>query len=125
MIDYQRHILANGLTVVLHQDLTTPLVAVNILYKVGSKNEIEDKTGFAHLFEHLMFGGSENVPDFDSVVQNAGGENNAFTNNDLTNYYDIMPAENLEAALWIESDRMRSLNTVSYTHLTLPTTPYV
>ena len=110
MIDYQRHILANGLTVVLHQDLTTPLVAVNILYKVGSKNEIEDKTGFAHLFEHLMFGGSENVPDFDSVVQNAGGENNAFTNNDLTNYYDIMPAENLEAALWIESDRMRSLN---------------
>jgi len=110
MIDYQRHILANGLTVILHQDLTTPLVAVNILYKVGSKNETIDKTGFAHLFEHLMFGGSENIPDFDDVVQNAGGENNAFTNNDLTNYYDIMPAENLEAALWIESDRMRSLN---------------
>lgn len=110
MIDYQRHILANGLTVILHQDLTTPLVTVNLLYKVGSKNESIDKTGFAHLFEHLMFGGSENIPDFDDVVQNAGGENNAFTNNDLTNYYDIMPAENLEAALWIESDRMRSLN---------------
>jgi predicted Zn-dependent peptidase len=85
-------------------------VTVNLLYKVGSKNESIDKTGFAHLFEHLMFGGSENIPDFDDVVQNAGGENNAFTNNDLTNYYDIMPAENLEAALWIESDRMRSLN---------------
>ncbi len=110
MIDYQRHILPNGLTVILHQDNSTPLVAVNILYKVGAKNEQEDKTGFAHLFEHLMFGGSENVPDFDSIVQNAGGENNAFTNSDITNYYDIMPSENLETALWIESDRMRSLD---------------
>jgi len=110
MIDYQRHILPNGLTVILHQDNSTPLVAINILYKVGARNEQEDKTGFAHLFEHLMFGGSENVPDFDSIIQNAGGENNAFTNSDLTNYYDIMPSENLESALWIESDRMRSLN---------------
>jgi len=110
MIEYQRHILKNGLTVILHNDNSTPLVAVNILYKVGSKNEQEDKTGFAHLFEHLMFGGSENVPDFDSIIQNAGGENNAFTNSDLTNYYDIMPSENLETALWIESDRMRKLN---------------
>lgn len=110
MIDYQRHVLDNGLTIILHQDNSTPLVAVNILYKVGAKNEHEDKTGFAHLFEHLMFSGSENVPDFDTIVQNAGGENNAFTNSDLTNYYDVMPSENLETALWIESDRMRNLN---------------
>jgi len=110
MIEYTRHILDNGLTIILHQDDSTPLVAVNMLYKVGSKNEHPDMTGFAHLFEHLMFGGSANVPDFDAIIQNAGGENNAFTNSDLTNFYDIMPAQNLETALWLESDRMQQLN---------------
>jgi len=109
MIEFKRYKLANGLTVILHQDMSTPLVAVNILYKVGSKNESSHKTGFAHLFEHLMFGGSENVGDVDTPIQEAGGENNAFTNNDLTNFYDIIPAENLETALWLESDRMLKL----------------
>ena len=109
MIDFERYTLKNGLTVVLHQDNSTPLVAVNVLYKVGSKNEASHKTGFAHLFEHLMFGGSENVEDFDTPIQEAGGENNAFTNNDLTNFYDVVPAENLETALWLESDRMLKL----------------
>ncbi|MBT8231482.1 MAG: insulinase family protein [Saprospiraceae bacterium] len=109
MIHFTKYKLKNGLTVILHNDQSTPLVAVNVLYKVGSKNESPDKTGFAHLFEHLMFGGSQNVPDFDTPIQVAGGDNNAFTNSDLTNFYDIMPAENLETALWLESDRMKSL----------------
>lgn len=109
MIEFEKYKLDNGLTVILHQDLSTPLAAVNILYKVGSKNEEENKTGFAHLFEHLMFGGSKNAPDFDTPIQLAGGENNAFTNSDLTNFYDIMPSENLETALWLESDRMKNL----------------
>lgn len=109
MIDFEKYTLDNGLTVLLHKDTSTPLVAVNILYKVGSRNESSHKTGFAHLFEHLMFGGSENVPDFDTPIQEAGGENNAFTNNDLTNFYDIVPAENIETALWLESDRMLQL----------------
>ena len=109
MIEFERYQLDNGLTVILHQDMSTPLVAVNVLYKVGSKNESSDKTGFAHLFEHLMFGGSENIEDFDTPIQEAGGENNAFTNNDLTNFYDIVPAENIETALWLESDRMLKL----------------
>lgn len=109
MIAFEKYTLKNGLTVILHNDQSTPLVAVNVLYKVGSKNENPDKTGFAHLFEHLMFGGSQNVPDFDTPIQVAGGDNNAFTNNDLTNFYDIMPSENLETALWLESDRMKSL----------------
>lgn len=86
------------------------MAAVNVLYNVGARDESPDKTGFAHLFEHLMFGGSANIPDFDTPIQMAGGENNAFTNNDITNFYDIMPAENLEVALWLESDRMMSLN---------------
>ncbi|GJM32203.1 MAG: zinc protease [Saprospiraceae bacterium] len=86
------------------------MAAVNVLYNVGARDESPDKTGFAHLFEHLMFGGSANVPDFDDPIQMAGGENNAFTNNDITNYYDILPAQNLETALWLESDRMLSLN---------------
>ena len=86
------------------------MVAVNMLYNVGARDESPDKTGFAHLFEHLMFGGSANVPDFDTALQLAGGDNNAFTNNDITNFYDILPAENLETALWLESDRMLSLN---------------
>ncbi len=110
MIAYKRYILDNGLTVVLHQDRSTPLVTVNVLYKVGSKNEHPEQTGFAHLFEHLMFGGSENVADYDTPIQNAGGDNNAFTNSDLTNFYNVLPAENLGVALWLESDRMLKLD---------------
>ena len=110
MIEFTRYQLDNGLTVILHPDQSTPLVTVNVLYKVGSKNEQIDKTGFAHLFEHLMFGGSKNVPDYDTPIQIAGGDNNAFTNSDLTNFYNVMPAENLETALWLESDRMLQLD---------------
>lgn len=110
MITYDRFVLKNGLRLLVHEDTSTPMVAVNVLYNVGSKDESPDKTGFAHLFEHLMFGGSANIPDFDDPVQLAGGENNAFTNNDMTNFYEVLPAENLEVALWLESDRMLSLN---------------
>jgi len=110
MIEYQRHVLDNGLKVLIHEDQSTPLVALNLLYNVGSRDEDEDKTGFAHLFEHLMFNGSKNIPDFDAPIQLAGGENNAFTNNDITNFYDIVPADNFEIALWLESDRMRDLS---------------
>ncbi len=110
MIKYQEHILSNGLTLITHVDKSTPLAVVNILYKVGSRNEHPQKTGFAHLFEHLMFGGSKNVPDFDKILQSAGAENNAFTNTDITNYYMILSAENIETALWAESDRMQYLN---------------
>lgn len=95
---------------IVHEDDSTPLVALNILYKVGAKDESPEKTGFAHLFEHLMFSGSANIPNFDDPIQMAGGENNAFTNNDITNFYDILPSENLETAFWLESDRMLSLN---------------
>lgn len=109
MINFERKVLENGLKVLIHEDRSTPLVAVNILYNVGSRNEKADKTGFAHLFEHLMFSGSVNVPDYDSPIQEAGGENNAFTNNDCTNFYEILPAENIETALWVESDRMKHL----------------
>ncbi len=109
MIEYERHVLSSGLTVLLHHDPTTPLAVVNILYKVGARDEDESKTGFAHLFEHLMFGGSVNIPEFDTPLQSAGGENNAFTSNDITNYYDVLPMQNLETALWLESDRMLSL----------------
>lgn len=110
MVNYERFELSNGLRVLVHQDTSTPMVAVNVLYNVGARDESPDKTGFAHLFEHLMFGGSANVPDFDDPIQRAGGENNAFTNNDITNFYDILPAENIETAFWLESDRMLSLN---------------
>ena len=110
MIDFKKYTLKNGLTVVLHRDNSTPLIAVNILYKVGSRNENPDKTGFAHLFEHLMFSGSRNVKDYDVPIQEAGGDNNAFTNSDITNFYNILPKENLETALWLESDRMLDLN---------------
>lgn len=109
MIKYSKKILANGLTVIAHRDTSTPMAAVNLLYKVGSRNEDPDNTGFAHLFEHLMFGGSINVPQFDEPIQRAGGENNAFTNNDYTNYYIAIPKENVETALWLESDRMLEL----------------
>lgn len=86
------------------------MAAVNVLYNVGARDESPEKTGFAHLFEHLMFGGSANVTDFDTPIQMAGGDNNAFTNNDITNFYDVLPAENLETAFWLESDRMLALN---------------
>lgn len=109
MITFERFKLANGLTVIIHEDKSTPMVAVNVVYNVGSKYEEPDKTGFAHLFEHLMFGGSINIPDFDDHIQDAGGENNAFTNTDLTNFYEVLPAENIETALWLESDRMLQL----------------
>lgn len=109
MIEFERFKLDNGLTVIFHKDVTTPMAVVNTLYDVGARDESEEKTGFAHLFEHLMFGGSVNIPDFDSPLQNAGGESNAFTSNDITNYYDVLPAHNLETALWLESDRMLSL----------------
>lgn len=110
MIAFSRFELENGLRVIHHEDESTPMVALNVLYNVGSKDESPDKTGFAHLFEHLMFGGSANVPDFDGPIQTAGGENNAFTNNDITNFYDLLPAENIETAFWLESDRMLGLN---------------
>jgi zinc protease len=109
MIKFERFKLENGLTVLFHKDITTPMAVVNTLYDVGARDESEDKTGFAHLFEHLMFGGSVNIPEFDTPLQLAGGENNAFTSNDVTNYYDVLPANNVETALWLESDRMLSL----------------
>ncbi len=110
MITYKKQILDNGLTVLVEQDKSTTMAAINVLYKVGSKHESPDKTGFAHLFEHLMFGGSDNAPDFDTPLQMAGGENNAFTNNDYTNFYDILPVQNIETALWLEADRMANLS---------------
>lgn len=109
MINFDRFELDNGLRVIVHQDNTTPLAAVNILYKVGARNEKPDRTGFAHLFEHLMFGGSVNIPNYDQPLQLVGGENNAFTTNDLTNYHITLPKENIETAFWLESDRMLSL----------------
>lgn len=109
MIKFERFELPNGLKVIFHPDSTTPMAVVNVLYDVGARDEEETKTGFAHLFEHLMFGGSVNIPDFDTELQKAGGENNAFTSNDITNYYDVLPAQNIDTALWLESDRMLSL----------------
>lgn len=109
MIHFNRFQLANGLRVIHHFDATTPIAVVNTLYDVGARDEQESKTGFAHLFEHLMFGGSVNIPDFDGPLQIAGGESNAFTSNDITNYYETLPVQNIETALWLESDRMRSL----------------
>ena len=110
MIEYEKHTLSNGLRVVLHQDTSTPMVVVNVAYDVGSRDEDPEKTGFAHLFEHLMFGGSANIPDYDGPIQMAGGENNAFTNNDMTNFYNVLPAKNIETAFWLESDRMMQLD---------------
>lgn len=109
MVNFSRFKLDNGLTVLVHEDHTTAMAVVNILYKVGARDESPDKTGFAHLFEHLMFGGSVNIPNYDAPLQAAGGENNAFTTNDITNYYITLPANNLETAFWLESDRMLSL----------------
>jgi len=110
MIEYKKFVLDNGLIVLLHRDKTTPLCSLNILYNVGSKHEKPDMTGFAHLFEHLMFEGSINVKNFDIPIEKSGGNSNAFTNQDFTNYYITLPANNLEVALWLESDRMLGLD---------------
>lgn len=110
MIDFSKYTLPNGLTVIAHRDESSPIAAFNLLYKVGARNENPNRTGFAHLFEHLMFSGSKNAPSFDDPLQMAGGENNAFTNNDYTNYYETLPKENIETAFWLESDRMFGLN---------------
>ena len=109
MIQFEKFTLTNGLRVIVHQDLSTPMAVMNIMYDVGARDEDPERTGFAHLFEHLMFGGSVNIPSYDEPLQMAGGENNAYTTNDLTNYYIQIPAENLETAFWLESDRMLSL----------------
>ncbi len=109
MVQFERFTLENGLRVVVHQDTSTPMAVVNVMYDVGARDEDPSRTGFAHLFEHLMFGGSINIPVYDEPLQMAGGENNAYTTNDLTNYYIQLPAENLETAFWLESDRMLSL----------------
>lgn len=110
MIEYFRHTLSNGLRIVVHPDKTTPMVAANLLYDVGSRDEDPDQTGFAHLFEHLMFGGTQTIPSYDTPVQNVGGENNAWTSSDFTNYYVTLPAVNLETAFWLEADRMNELD---------------
>jgi zinc protease len=110
MIRYDRFCLDNGLRVLVHEDKSTPLVAMNILYDVGSRDEDSGTTGLAHLFEHLMFGGSVNIPEYDMPLQMVGGENNAFTNNDITNYYLTIPSENIETGFWLESDRMLELD---------------
>ncbi len=110
MINFSEFTLANGLHVIVHEDPTVQIAVMNILYSVGSRDETEDKTGFAHLFEHLMFGGSINVANYDEPLQMVGGENNAFTNTDITNYYLTVPAANIETGFWLESDRMLSLS---------------
>lgn len=109
MIHFERTKLANGLTVIVHEDKTTPMVAVDVCYNVGSRDEHPDRTGFAHLFEHLMFGGSKHIPSYDEPLQKAGGDNNAYTSNDLTNYYLTVPKNNIETGFWLESDRMLEL----------------
>ena len=110
MINVNRYLLSNGLRVIHEEDRTTQMVALNILYNVGARDEHPDHTGFAHLFEHLMFGGSLHIPDYDTPIQIAGGENNAWTNNDLTNFYLTLPKQNIETGFWLESDRMLSLS---------------
>ncbi|GGH07973.1 M16 family metallopeptidase [Mucilaginibacter phyllosphaerae] len=109
MVKFNRFTLANGLRVIVHEDSTTPMAVLNILYDVGARDENPEQTGFAHLFEHLMFGGSVNIPNYDGPLQRVGGENNAFTSNDITNYYITLPSANLETAFWLESDRMLNL----------------
>jgi predicted Zn-dependent peptidase len=109
MVKFNRFTLDNGLRVIVHEDKTTPMAVLNILYDVGARDEDPGQTGFAHLFEHLMFGGSVNIPSYDEPLQRVGGENNAFTSNDVTNYYITLPAVNIETAFWLESDRMLSL----------------
>ena len=108
-MNFERFVLDNGLRVLVHEDHSTPMAVVNVMYDVGSRDEDPHRTGFAHLFEHLMFGGSVHIPEYDAPLQLAGGENNAYTSSDVTNYYVQLPADNLETALWLESDRMLSL----------------
>ena len=110
MIQFKEFSLENGLRVIVHEDPTVQIAVLNILYDVGSRDEHPEKTGFAHLFEHLMFGGSKNIPNYDEPLQKVGGENNAFTNTDITNYYLTVPATNIETGFWLESDRMLSLS---------------
>lgn len=110
MLQFEKFTLANGLRVIVHVDNATPMAAMNILYDVGARDEDPNRTGFAHLFEHLMFGGSVNIPSYDEPLQMAGGENNAYTTNDITNYHLQLPLKNLETAFWLESDRMLSLD---------------
>jgi predicted Zn-dependent peptidase len=109
MVKFNRFTLNNGLRVLVHEDSTTPMAVLNILYDVGARDEDPGQTGFAHLFEHLMFGGSVNIPNYDEPLQRVGGENNAFTSNDITNYYITLPSANIETAFWLESDRMLNL----------------
>jgi len=109
MITFEKFTLKNGLKVIVHWDKSTPIVAFNLLYNVGARDENENQTGFAHLFEHLMFGGSDNIPNFDEPLQRVGGDNNAFTSNDITNYYITVPKNNIETGFWLESDRMLKL----------------
>jgi zinc protease len=109
MIHFDQFTLPNGLRVFVNTDRSTPLVSMNIMYHVGAKDEEETRTGFAHLFEHLMFGGSKHIPSYDQPLERAGGENNAWTNNDLTDYYLTLPAQNIETGFWLESDRMLEL----------------
>ena len=104
-----KHCFPNGLRLVHYEDTSTQMVALNIVYDVGARDEHPEHTGFAHLFEHLMFGGSAHIPDYDTPLQLAGGENNAWTNNDITNYYLTVPKPNVETAFWLESDRMLEL----------------
>ncbi len=110
MISFEKFVLANGLQVVVHEDHSVPIAVMDVIYDVGSRDESPEKTGFAHLFEHLMFGGSKHIPEYDSPLQNVGGNNNAFTSPDMTNYYLTLPAANLETGFWLESDRMLSLS---------------
>ncbi|WP_276367719.1 pitrilysin family protein [Chryseolinea sp. H1M3-3] len=110
MVAFKEFELENGLRVIVHEDPTVQIAVMNILYDVGSRDEHAEKTGFAHLFEHLMFGGSQNIPNYDEPLQRVGGENNAFTNTDITNYYLTLPASNIETGFWLESDRMMSLS---------------
>jgi predicted Zn-dependent peptidase len=109
MIRFSRHKLSNGLQILIYPDHSTPMVAIDVCYHVGSKDEDPDRTGFAHLFEHLMFSGSKNIPDYDNPLQQAGGENNAYTTTDMTNYYLTLPKANIEVGFWLESDRMLEL----------------
>lgn len=110
MIHYEKFVLSNGLKVIVHRNDKVGIAVLNLLYNVGAKDEHPEKTGFAHLFEHLMFGGSVHIPNFDEELQKVGGECNAFTSNDITNYYIVLPAQNIETAFWLESDRMLSLS---------------
>ncbi len=109
MIKFEKFVLDNGLRVIVHEDKSTPMAVVDVMYDVGARDEDEEHTGFAHLFEHLMFGGSLHIESYDEPLQMAGGENNAYTTSDLTNYFCQLPAENIETAFWLESDRMYSL----------------